>query len=157
MPQDYTSYRPKPKPVDLFPSQDGNSFLAQVGRRMNPSVGNRLPKKILDPSTYFHKGEYDTQYRRASGPDPVAEFREAEAANNAKRQNEYDAQQAKLLRDKMAHQRRTYPAMEKRGVYPFEKEMQYGTTALGGSNGAYQNQGPISAAMQVKNTKPGQK
>lgn len=33
----------------------------------------------------------------------------------------------------------------------------YGATALGGSNGVYRNQGPISAAMQVKNTKPGQK
>lgn len=31
----------------------------------------------------------------------------------------------------------------------------YGTAALGGMNGAYPNQGRISAAMQVKNTKPG--
>ncbi len=154
MPQDY-SLGPKPRPVNIFPQQSGNGMLAQLERRMTPMTDGRIPKKIHGPSTYFHKGQYDSQYQRAGGPDRVAEFMEAEAADNAQRLNEYEAKQAKNRRAEMDHQRRTYPAMEKRGVYPFAKEQEFGMTALGGSSGAYPNQGKISAAMQVKNTKPG--
>jgi len=45
----------------------------------------------------------------------------------------------------------------RRGATNYEPEdnTSYGRSALGGSNGSYSGQGPMSKAMKVKNTKPG--
>ncbi|CAB4144976.1 hypothetical protein UFOVP657_75 [uncultured Caudovirales phage] len=160
MPQDREDLR---RPVLPDPYSD---FYTKRGRRtklddiMAPhepmiTAKNGMKYKIGDSRTYFKQGDYDVSYQRASGYDPVMEFRENTSKDNAANMKKYDDMIAREKAGEMDHRRRTDAAMDKAGATRYAKENTFGASALGGNNGAYPNQGPMSKAMKVKNTKPG--
>jgi hypothetical protein len=132
-----------------------------------PQQGNPDYRRMTAADMGPVKGRYLAEQRRDLANKQVGNYvGQVKALNNYTRAGQVDPDVRKYQRSYYRGDQGMRPSPP-RESNPGDEELQhlydtmgkyqgYGTAALGGMNGAYPNQGKISAAMQVKNTKPGQ-